>query len=236
MVISLANCGDAPTTTQPNTPPKTSTEPSSTPEQTAISQQEKTPMEQAAAQSFDQTDIQTPADQATSVPASQPGTPDAAAKTETVDATDSWNGIVTRPTQLKATPDTNAATVTELPDQSPITVFERQGGWYRSATGGNRGWVRMLHVTRAPVTGDSSGAAELTAVADIATGRSGTGNVAATTGIRGFSAKDLSLAKPDPDRLAVADLYSVTRTEAASFAGKLGLESRSVAYLPEPKI
>ena len=143
-------------------------------------------------------------------------------------------GETSRATDLQAAPRPDGQTIRALAASTGLLVFERQGGWYRVSVGNDRGWVRMLHVTRTAGSGYASAGSELATVAAIATGREGMGNVAATTGIRGLNEEALKTAEPDMARLQELDSHGVSRTEAAQVAVREGLTSRTIAYLKQP--
>jgi hypothetical protein len=138
-----------------------------------------------------------------------------------------WTGITVTEAELKAEPAREAPNLTLLAAGTFVTVRERRGGWYRVAAPNSSGWLRMLAVAR-----DDR---ELKTATDIATGRSGSGNVVNTTGIRGFNAQELARAEPDWEALAQLDSLALTRTQAAAAAGALGLKARAIRYLPRPK-
>lgn len=165
--------------------------------------------------------------------ASKSETPDAQQQTTTAKAAGS-EGITSKETELKTTPQLDGKTLRTLPPSTPLLIFERLGGWYRVNTAKDQGWVRMLHVARTADSGKASAGSELVTVAAIATGREGVDNVAATTGIRGLNEENLATAAPDMVRLQVLDSYGVSRAEAEKFALRNGLSSRTIAYLKVP--
>jgi hypothetical protein len=160
-------------------------------------------------------------------------TPEVQQQTTTAKAAGS-EGITSRETELKTTPQLDGKTLRTLPTSTPLLIFERLGGWYRVNVAKDQGWVRMLHVSRTAESGKAAAGAELVTVAAIATGREGVDNVAATTGIRGLNEENLATAAPDMARLQVLDSYGVSRAEAEKFALRNGLTSRTIAYLKEP--
>lgn len=139
---------------------------------------------------------------------------------------------VTRATELKDKPFIDAKTLKRLPAKTGVTIVDRSGGWLKVVSDGQPGWVRLLHVSSRPAgTRDAS---ELESVAKIATGRSGSGNIVSTTGIRGLSEEQLRAAQPSPEELKRLEDYGVTKEQAADYARKHRLERRQVAHLPEP--
>jgi hypothetical protein len=134
---------------------------------------------------------------------------------------------------LKDKPFLDAKTLKKLPAGSSVVILERQGGWLKVTGGGQQGWVRLLQVNSQPATRGSSGR-ELESAAKVATGRAGSGNVVATTGIRGLNEEELRTAKPNPAELKKLEGYQISKERAAEYARKNGLAHRDVPSLPEP--
>ena len=142
---------------------------------------------------------------------------------------------VLRPTDLKDKPFIDAKTLKQLPPKASVIIVERNGGWLRVISDGQRGWVRLLHVSSQPPGEGNVSARELAAVSGMATGRTGTGNIVTTTGIRGLSEEQLRNAEPDPAEVERLERYGVGKDQAAEYARKHGLERRQVAHLPDPQ-
>ena len=144
-------------------------------------------------------------------------------------------GAVLRDTELKDKPFVDAKTLKRLSKGASVTIVDRDGGWLKVAAAGQQGWVRLLHVSSQSSGSQAGGARDLESSAKIATGRAGSGNVVATTGIRGLNEEQLSTAKPNPEELKKLDGYTVSKEQAAEYALKQKLARRDVPYLPEPK-
>ena len=74
-------------------------------------------------------------------------------------------GVLSQASALLAEPKPKAAQVAKLPANAPITVVERQGGWYHvKGPAGEDGWVKLMAVRLAarpgatPAQGSSSAA------------------------------------------------------------------------------
>jgi len=80
------------------------------------------------------------------------------------------------------------------------------------------------------------GSGEAAGVLGLASGRSGTGKVVATTGIRGLSEKELKAAKYNEKELRKAESFAVTEAEARRFAAEGKLVARKVKYLSAPEV
>lgn len=138
---------------------------------------------------------------------------------------------LTRATELKKEPASDAAKVADLAENSVVDAMERQGGWIRVKTqGGAEGWVKLLALRYgqgAAKPGDSG----LSQAFNVA--RTGASGTQVTTGVRGLEAEQIANARPNPGELAKMSGYAVDRDGAAGFAAKAKLEPQSVAY-PKP--
>ena len=133
-----------------------------------------------------------------------------------------------RSTELKDKGASEARTVATLPENTPVKVVQRAGGWTRVEAGGQSGWVRVFHLRfAASVESSSSGSGGgfLSGVTSALKGGRGSGQstTIATTGIRGLSPEDLKNASPDAAALAKAQSYRADKPTAERFArdGKL---------------
>lgn len=109
-----------------------------------------------------------------------------------------------------------------------VTILKKTGGWYQVKGKGAKGWVRMLSVRR----GEAAKGSAAKDVAAISTGRTGTGQIVSTTGVRGLSEAELKAAKYDEKELLKAEAYAVSKANAAGFAQKGKLAARAINYLP----
>jgi len=140
-------------------------------------------------------------------------------------------GTALKADQLKAEPFRDAKTVANLSAGDKVEILKRDGGWLQVKSAKGSGWVRMLSIRRGEArkgTGDAAG------LLGLASGRAGTGNVVATTGIRGLSEEDLKAARFDAAQLTLAESYATGRAEAKKFAARGKLVARQVDYLPAP--
>ena len=130
-------------------------------------------------------------------------------------------GFTNRATELKDKASADAATVAQLPVDTPVKVLERGGGWTQVDAGGKTGWVRVFHL-RFPSTvqaSDSSGSVGLGSIGSaLGFGSSSRKANVATTGIRGLSPEDLKNASPNPAELEKLHSYRVDKPTAERFA------------------
>jgi len=106
-----------------------------------------------------------------------------------------------------------------------VEILNKKGAWLQIKSAGKTGWVRLLTVKR-----NSTGGSNVAGVVGVATGRSGTGKVVSTTGIRGLSAEDLKTAQFNEAETKKMESYSVNTDEAKQFASSGGLSSRQYPY------
>ena len=142
------------------------------------------------------------------------------------------NGTTMKESALMQKPFSDAKTLATLPARANLQILGRQGGWMRVKASGKTGWVRMLDVR----VGAAPASAKTSAkdVAALATGRSGSGNIVATSGIRGLSEEDLKSAKGNPEELKRLDQFTATEKSASDYARRTKLKQRSLNYLPAP--
>ncbi len=142
------------------------------------------------------------------------------------------SGATIKETVLMQKPFSDAKTLATLPARTNLQILGRQGGWMRVKASGKTGWIRMLNVRvgMAPAAGRTSAKD----VAALATGRSGSGNIVATSGIRGLSEEELKSAKGNPEELKKMSQFTATENAASDYAQRTKLKQHSLNYLPTP--
>ncbi len=143
-------------------------------------------------------------------------------------------GTALKPDDVKAEPFRDAKTVTNIAKGDRVEILTRKGGWLQIKVAGKQGWVRMLSVKRGEAAKGDAGK-EASAVAGLATGRTGTGQVVSTTGVRGLGEEDLKEAKFDAAELKRFEAQRVSAQAAQQFARAGKLTAQKIAFLPEPK-
>lgn len=93
-------------------------------------------------------------------------------------------GLLQLPAELKADRYTDAVTLMKLDKGTRVDVIERTGGWAKIKAGSVSGWVRTSSLSQAAPADRGLPSHPLL---DLQGGRAGKENLAATTGIRGFS-------------------------------------------------
>ena len=141
-------------------------------------------------------------------------------------------GTAIKADAIKKEPYSDAKTVATLGVGDKVNIFKKDGGWLNIRSAKGNGWVRMLSIRKGDATKEKSLADSFKG---LASGRSGTGKVVATTGIRGLNEEELKSAKFDATELNLAESYATSRADAQSFAYQGKLKPRSLDYLPLPK-
>lgn len=139
-------------------------------------------------------------------------------------------GFTNRATELKERGAADSATLATLPENTPVKVVARGGGWTHVEADGKSGWVRVFHL-RFPGTAETSS----TAGSGLASLGSALGFGAkneqarlASTGIRGLSTEDVKNASPDPEALARMQSFRADRPSAERFAREAKLAEARV--------
>lgn len=133
---------------------------------------------------------------------------------------------ITRLTELKKGPASDAATVAELPENAAVDALERRGGWTRVKSASGEGWVRMLSLRFGGPGEAKRGDTGVSKLFNVA--RTGSSGTTVTTGVRGLDPEMLAKAQPNPAELAKMEQYAVTPDAAAGFAAKGKLQAHQV--------
>ena len=130
---------------------------------------------------------------------------------------------------LRAEPFADAKSVGSLAKNESVEILAKKGAWLQVKSKKTTGWVRLLSVKRGAASNSGSG------LSDIASGRTGTGKVVSTTGIRGLSAEELKAAKFNEDEMKKMESYQTSASDAQSYAAAGGLSANKMAYLKGAK-
>jgi hypothetical protein len=96
---------------------------------------------------------------------------------------------------------------------------------------GKTGWVRMLYVRRGASGEKASAVKEASGVLGLATGRAGSGNVVAATGVRGLDEEELKEAEFNKKEFQKLQTYLTSKKDAQHFAQQAGLQSQTVPFI-----
>jgi len=135
-----------------------------------------------------------------------------------------------RPTELKAKPFIDAATVATLPENQQVQVLKRDAGWYQVKARGASGWVAMTNLRfPAASAGKAGGGANQSFLGAALGGKRST----STTGAKGLTREDLQTARPNPQALQAAEKLAVSKADASQFARAGKLVPKKIDYLEE---
>lgn len=140
------------------------------------------------------------------------------------------SGIALKADTLRAEPFADAKVTGKMARNDKLEILGQKGAWLKVKTPKFSGWVRLLAVKRATTAKSNTAAGVL----GIASGRTGTGQVVSTTGVRGLSEEELRSAKFNEDEVKTLENYAVSTDQAQAFANAGDLKARKLDYLPKP--
>ena len=142
-------------------------------------------------------------------------------------------GVALKDDTVRAEPYADAKAAGTLKKGTKVQIVKRSSGWYQVKAGTQQGWVRMLPVRRGE-PGKADVGKEVGGVAELSTGRAGTGQVVSTTGVRGLSEEELKGANYDEAQLKKAQSFAAAADDARRHAAQGKLAARRFDYLPDP--
>lgn len=138
-----------------------------------------------------------------------------------------------RSTELKEQGAPEARVLATLPENTPVKVLARGGGWTRVDAGGTPGWVRVFHL-RFPVvteTSSSSGSALTSLGSALGIGKPrAQAATSGTLGVRGLDKEQVQSARPDAEALRRLQSFRVDQDSAERFAREGKLIEVSIDY------
>ena len=140
-------------------------------------------------------------------------------------------GIALKSDILRAEPYSDAKRTGSFAKNEKLQILSKQGGWLKVKTAKGTGWVRLLSVKRGTSTATSSTSGALS----VASGRAGTGQVVATTGVRGLSEQDLKSAEFSEAQISKLESHTLSASQGQQFADTGGLKVIKFNYLPAPQ-
>ena len=136
-------------------------------------------------------------------------------------------GTALKMDSLRAEPFADAKTIGSLNKNDSVEIVSKKGAWLQIKSKKSTGWVRLLSVKRGGASTRGS------SISDFASGRTGTGKVVSTTGIRGLSAEELKAAKFNEDEMKKMESHTLSANDGQSFANAGGLSATKMTYLKE---
>ena len=140
-------------------------------------------------------------------------------------------GTAIKADSLRAEPYADAKTAGNLNRGDTVEIMNKQGAWLQVKNKKTTGWVRILSVKRGGASGSKTSTSD---ILNVASGRAGTGNVVATTGVRGLSSEDLKSAKFNEAEVKLMEGQIQSSAQAQQFATSGGLKAVQLSYLPAP--
>jgi uncharacterized protein YgiM (DUF1202 family) len=137
-------------------------------------------------------------------------------------------GTALKADSLRAEPYADAKTVGTFAKNDKVEILGKQGAWLKVKAPKSTGWVRLLSVKRGTTTTGS----QTSGVLNVASGRAGTGQVVATTGVRGLSEQELKSAKFNEDEMKKLESLTLSASQGQQFANNGGLKAGKFNYLP----
>jgi len=135
-------------------------------------------------------------------------------------------GVVKNDGVLRADPSATAASVGSVSANSKVEILDRKAFWLKIRSNGTTGWVKMSSVATEGGSAGNPGA-----LAGLATGRLGSGNIVSASGTRGLSSEELKSARPNFASLKQVQGMAISGEEASRFAAAGGLMTRSIEYV-----
>jgi uncharacterized protein YgiM (DUF1202 family) len=140
-------------------------------------------------------------------------------------------GSAIKDDQLRAEPFTDAKTVASVKRGESLTILKKQGVWLQVKNAKSTGWLKLLSVKRASTTASSAN----THVLSQNSGRSGTGQIVSTTGIRGLNEEELKAATFNEAEVNKLESYTVSDKDGAAFAKAGQLSAIQLAEITAPE-
>jgi hypothetical protein len=140
-------------------------------------------------------------------------------------------GTALKSDTLRKEPYADAKAVGTLKRNDKIEILAKKGAWLQIKAGKSTGWVRLLSVKR----GTQGSSNEAAGILGLATGRSGTGQVVSTTGVRGLNEEELKDAKFNEEEMKQLEASTISAEDGKTFASSGGLKARKLDYLPQPQ-
>ncbi|MEZ0232410.1 MAG: SH3 domain-containing protein [Methylophilaceae bacterium] len=137
-------------------------------------------------------------------------------------------GTALKADTLRKEPYADAKTSGSFARGDKVEVITKQGAWLKVKAAKSTGWVRLLSVKR----GSTATANQTAGILSVASGRAGTGQVVATTGVRGLTEEELKDAKFNEAEVKSLESYTQSTAQGQKFAKAGNLKAIKLEYLP----
>ncbi|MEQ1602870.1 MAG: SH3 domain-containing protein [Methylophilaceae bacterium] len=139
-------------------------------------------------------------------------------------------GTALKTDTMRSEPYADAKTTGNFARGEKLEILSKKGAWLQIKTSKNTGWVRLLSIKRGA---GASGGSQISGVLGLASGRAGTGQVVATTGVRGLSEEELKHAEFNENEISKLEQHMQSAEQAQKFASQAGLKAVKFNYLPK---
>ena len=141
-----------------------------------------------------------------------------------------------RPTELKAKPFSDAATLASLAEKSTVDVLLRQTSWMQVKSDKTTGWVKMLSLrfdglSATPGKGVEANIFNINAK----NFANSIGGSTPTTGVKGIAEEALKNPHPNPTALKQMMDLEVSPNDIQGFARSGKLSGKTMDYVPAPR-
>ncbi|MDR4492836.1 MAG: SH3 domain-containing protein [Nitrospirales bacterium] len=140
-------------------------------------------------------------------------------------------GVAVRSCEVMSDPFKDARVVASLKEGEALDILKRKGGWLQVSAKGKTGWVRMLYIRRGASGEKALAVKEASGMLGLATGRAGSGNVVAATGVRGLDEEELKEAEFNEKELQKLKTYLTSKKDAQHFAKQAELNIQTVPFI-----
>lgn len=141
-------------------------------------------------------------------------------------------GTALKADSLRTEPYADAKTLSSLNKGDAVEILSKKGGWLNVKANGKTGWVRILSVKRGASATSGNNSASLL---NMASGRSGTGKVVSSTGVRGLNEEELKNATFNEPEVRKMESFQQSSEQANGFAKDASLKARPFEYLAAPQ-
>lgn len=142
-------------------------------------------------------------------------------------AAESQPAVTLQEAPLRSEPSHTASSLEQVPANSPVSVLQRQGGWYRvSTSSGQQGWLPLLGLRFSKqANAKSNNLGQLLGAGSAAPASS------VSTGVRGIGEEQLAGGGSAlPSAVTSLRRFASSAADARGFAQQGGLKARSLPY------
>lgn len=140
------------------------------------------------------------------------------------------SGTALKNDSMRVQPYADAKVTGRFSRGESLQILKKKGAWLQVKTTKTTGWVRLLAVKR----GGSTARNQTADVLALASGRAGTGQIVATTGIRGLSAEQLKAAQFNAAEIKLLETYTLSAAQGRQFASAGKLKAVAFSELAAP--